>query len=296
MTLLVMAAGIGSRFGKGIKQLQAIGPNGEIIIDYSVHDALEVGFDKFIFVIRKDIEADFEAVVGKRIRKMCEQHGAEVIYVYQSLYEIPEGYVVPEERKKPWGTGQAVLAAKKVIHEPLVVINADDYYGKEGLKKMYDFLNEYSPENPNRLCMAGFLLRNTLSEYGGVTRGICELDEQMNLRRLKETAGIQYRNGKIMTDDNKVIEDDKYVSMNMWGLTPEFVTWLGVEFEHFFQKTSPSDLEKKEFLLPVVIDQMLQAQQVTVRVLETNDQWIGVTYQHDISNAIQKMAQLHLNI
>ena len=169
-TMLIMAAGIGSRFGGGIKQLAPIDDKGHIIMDYSIHDAIEAGFNKVVFIIRRDIEADFKEVIGNRIEAVCAAHNVEVGYAFQALDNIPEGYAVPEGRTKPWGTGQAVLAAKDVVNEPFVVLNADDYYGKEGFKKIHDFLVSNAEENA--FCMAGFLLKNTLSENGGVTRGI----------------------------------------------------------------------------------------------------------------------------
>ena len=178
--LVIMAAGIGSRFGGGIKQLEPVGPNGEIIMDYSIHDALEAGFDRIIFVIRHDLEEDFKEVIGNRIEKI-----APVTYAFQELSDVPEGFSVPADRKKPWGTGQAVLAAKKAIKTPFIVINADDYYGKEGFKAVHDYL-----VNGGKSCMAGFVLKNTLSDNGGVTRGICKMNEDYNLTEVVETKNI----------------------------------------------------------------------------------------------------------
>ena len=173
-SLVIMAAGIGSRFGGGIKQLEPVGPNGEIIMDYSIYDALEAGFDKIVFIIRKDIEKDFREIIGDRIEKI-----ANVEYAFQALDALPEGFSVPDGRTKPWGTGQAILAAKDVIHEPFLVINADDYYGKEGFKKLHDYMVEEMDDDGEvmKMCMAGFILANTLSENGGVTRGICDVDQ-----------------------------------------------------------------------------------------------------------------------
>ena len=171
--LVIMAAGIGSRFGGGIKQLAPVGMNGEIIMDYSIHDAIEAGFDKIVFIIRRDIEEAFREAIGSRIEKICEKLGVEIAYAYQEREALPEGVSCPKDRTKPWGTGQAVLACRKVLHEPFAVINADDYYGKEAFVKVHDFLTQYSAEKPNAYCMAGFILKNTLSENGAVTRGIC---------------------------------------------------------------------------------------------------------------------------
>ena len=188
-TLVVMAAGIGSRFGGGIKQLEPVGPSGEIIMDYSIHDAIKAGFNKIVFVIRKDIEDDFRQIIGNRIEKICEAAGVEVAYAFQSLDKLPAGYDVPQGRTKPWGTGQAVLVAKDVVNEPFAVINADDYYGKEAFVSIHNFLvNEV--EN-NKFCMAGFVLKNTLSDNGAVTRGICQSDEDGYLTKIVETSGIE---------------------------------------------------------------------------------------------------------
>ena len=185
--LVIMAAGIGSRFGKGIKQLAKVGPSGEIIMDYSIHDALEAGFNKVVFIIRRDIEEEFRSIIGNRIEKITE-----VEYVYQDINDLPEGFVCPADRTKPWGTGHAVLAAKKVIQEPFIVINADDYYGKEAFVKIHDYLVEEKPAgNKMDICMAGFILENTLSDNGGVTRGVCALDENKNLMSVTEKMCIR---------------------------------------------------------------------------------------------------------
>ena len=189
-TLVIMAAGIGSRFGSGIKQLVPIGPGGEIIMDYSIHDAMEAGFNKIIFVIRKDIERDFREVIGNRIENICASKGVTITYAFQALDALPHGITVPEGRTKPWGTGQAVLSCQEYIHEPFAVINADDYYGKIAFRKIYEFLQNYSPAEPNRFCMAGFILKNTLSENGAVTRGICTVNNGGYLTAITETPNI----------------------------------------------------------------------------------------------------------
>ena len=186
-SLVIMAAGIGSRFGKGIKQLEPVGPNGEIIMDYSIYDALQAGFDKIVFIIRKDLEKDFRAIIGSRIEKLTE-----VAYAFQELEDLPEGFLCPPDRTKPWGTGQAVLAARNLIQEPFVVINADDYYGKEAFVKVHEYLTtERVLSEKLDICMAGFILGNTLSEYGTVTRGICSVDENGMLLGVDETRNIQ---------------------------------------------------------------------------------------------------------
>ena len=187
-TLLIMAAGIGSRFGGGIKQLAPVGPNGEIIMDYSIHDAIKAGFNKVVFIIRKDIEKDFREIIGNRIEAICADHGVEIGYAFQALDALPAGYSVPEGRSKPWGTGQAVLAAKDLLTEPFVVINADDYYGKVAFKELHNFL--VNEADDTKFCMAGFQLKNTLSDNGGVTRGVCQVNADNYLTDVVETGDI----------------------------------------------------------------------------------------------------------
>ena len=253
--LVIMAAGLGSRYGGGIKQLEGVGPNGEIIMDYSIHDAIEAGFNKIIFIIRKDIEPDFMEVIGDRIEKMCAQHGVEVQYAYQSLTDLPDGIQPVGERKKPWGTGQAVLACRELIQEPFVVINADDYYGKEAFVAIQNFLQHYDPKHPDHYCMAGFLLKNTLSDFGGVTRGICKVNDNMELVDVQETKNIvKTKDGA--EADGKPLDLDSFVSMNMWGLTPEFVDRLSKGFVDFFEQNKGNE-NSAEFLLPIFIGQEL---------------------------------------
>ncbi len=269
--LVIMAAGIGSRFGKGIKQLAPVGPNGEIIMDYSIHDALEAGFNKVVFIIRKDLEEEFRRVIGERIEKITE-----VAYAFQSLDDLPEGFEKPADRTKPWGTGQAVLAAKKVIDTPFIVINADDYYGKEGFKAVHEYL-----VNGGKSCMAGFVLKNTLSDNGGVTRGICKMDEENNLTEVVETKNIVKTEHGAETDGVDV-NVDSLVSMNMWGLTPEFLDVLEEGFNEFFEKKVPENPLKAEYLIPIFIGELLNKGKISVKVLKTNDTWYGMTYHEDV--------------
>lgn len=275
-----MAAGIGSRFGKGIKQLAQVGPSGEIIMDYSIHDALEAGFNKVVFIIRKDLEEAFRQMIGKRIETITE-----VAYVFQEKEDLPEGFSCPEDRVKPWGTGQAVLACRKVLKEPFVVINADDYYGKEAFVKVYQYLTE-ERKGPDALhiCMAGFVLGNTLSDNGAVTRGICSVDEAGRLTGIQETrnvvktpegAAVRLENGGLQP-----LDAGRLVSMNMWGLTPDFMKYLEQGFVKFL-KSLPEDERKAEYLLPEVVDDLLQQGILQVDVLKSNDNWFGVTYQED---------------
>ena len=223
--LVIMAAGIGSRFGGGIKQLAAVGPNGEIIMDYSIHDAIEAGFDKIVFIIRHDIEEAFKEAIGDRIEKICAGLGVEIDYAFQALENVPEGFSVPEGRSKPWGTGQAVLACKGII--------------KEAFVRLHDFLQGYTPDKPGDLAMAGFVLKNTLSDNGAVTRGICQMNDAHYLTGVLETGGIE-KTADGAAAGGKSIDIDSLVSMNMWALTPEFVDLLESGFVEFFEKAAPA--------------------------------------------------------
>ena len=270
-TLVIMAAGIGSRFGGGIKQLEKFGPNGEIIMDYSIHDALEAGFNKVVFIIRKDIEKDFREIIGNRIEKICK-----VDYAYQELDDLPAGFKKPEGRTKPWGTGQAVLSCKGKVNEPFIIINADDYYGKEAFKKVHDFLVSAEPK---KYCGAGFILKNTLSDNGGVTRGVCKVDEDMMLIDIVETSDIvKTPTGAVA--GGKEIDANSYVSMNMWGVTPEYIDLLEKGFIKFLSELKDGDI-KSEFLVPIYMDELIKSGEVSVKMLETNDKWFGVTYKED---------------
>ena len=289
--LVIMAAGIGSRFGGGIKQLAAVGPNGEIIMDYSIHDAIEAGFDKIVFIIRHDIEEAFKEAIGDRIEKICAGLGVEIDYAFQALENVPEGFSVPEGRSKPWGTGQAVLACKGIIKEPFAVINADDYYGKEAFVRLHDFLQGYTPDKPGDLAMAGFVLKNTLSDNGAVTRGICQMNDAHYLTGVLETGGIE-KTADGAAAGGKSIDIDSLVSMNMWALTPEFVDLLESGFVEFFEKAAPANPLKAEYLLPIYIDELLHADKVSVKVLPTHDKWFGVTYAEDKQIVIDSFAKL----
>lgn len=281
--LVIMAAGIGSRFGGGIKQLAGVGPAGEIIMDYSIHDAVEAGFNKIIFIIRRDIEKDFREVIGNRMEELCEKLQVEIGYAFQDLHDLPEGVEFPQGRTKPWGTGQAVLACKDLIREPFAVINADDYYGKEAYVKIHEFLVTESRKKNMNFCMAGFVLKNTLSDNGAVTRGICRVNEEGYLAGVEETGGIlRTKEGAACERDGVLcpLNPDSHVSMNMWGLTPEFLPLLEKGFLDFFARLSGNEL-KGEYLLPIFIDELIQNGQAEVKVLETADKWFGVTYQED---------------
>ena len=285
-TLIIMAAGIGSRFGTGIKQLVKMAPNGEIIMDFSIYDAKAAGFTKVVFVIRKAIEAEFKEVIGNRLSKVMP-----VEYVYQELEDLPDGYEVPAGRVKPWGTGQAILACKNVVKEPFVIINADDYYGKEAFIKLHDFLiSENENKEKMNLAMAGFSLKNTLSENGSVTRGVCVADENGYLEKVIETTGIQIVDGKIQCDNAEVskwITPDTMVSMNMWAGYPDFLKYIDEGFTRFLD-TLGENPEKKEYLLPNIVAELLEKNLASVKVLNTSDRWIGITYKEDIEPAQEK--------
>ncbi len=290
VTLVVMAAGIGSRFGGGIKQLEAVGPNGEIIMDYSIHDALEAGFNKVVFVIRKDLDKDFKEIIGRRMEKLVE-----VEYAYQELNDIPERFQKKTEgRKKPWGTGQAILCCKDVVDEPFLVINADDYYGKEAYREAYAYLTGRKDDNAYEACMVGFVLKNTLSDNGGVTRGVCKVDEHRMLSEIVETSNIvkTAEGAAVQTENGAVpIDVESEVSMNMWGLSPAFFDVLEKGFDVFLEKLDPENL-KGEYLLPTIIGDLLKEGKMKVEVRKSHDEWFGVTYKEDkpdVVAAIQKL-------
>ena len=290
VTLVVMAAGIGSRFGGGIKQLEAVGPNGEIIMDYSIHDALEAGFNKVVFVIRKDLEKDFKEIIGRRMEKLVE-----VEYAYQELNDIPERFLKKTEgRKKPWGTGQAILCCKDVVDEPFLVINADDYYGKEAYREAYAYLTGRKDDNAYEACMVGFVLKNTLSDNGGVTRGVCKVDEHRMLSEIVETSNIvkTAEGAAVQTEDGAVpIDVESEVSMNMWGLSPAFFDVLEKGFDVFLEKLDPENL-KGEYLLPIIIGDLLKEGRMKVEVRKSHDEWFGVTYKEDKPDVVASIQKL----
>ena len=289
-SLVIMAAGIGSRYKNGIKQLAPVGPDGELIMDYSIRDAIEAGFDKVVFIIRRDLEEDFKRVIGSRVEKLIRTE-----YAFQELSDLPEGFVCPAGRTKPWGTGQAVLAAKNNLSGPFAVINADDYYGKEAYRLIHEnLMKEQSSDGLLHICMAGFRLGNTLSDSGSVTRGICEIKdgcltgvrETKNIIRTGDGAGERLSDGQILPLDIRNI-----VSMNMWGLTPDFLESLEQGFIDFL-KESAGENEQKEYLLPIFIDRRIKENKARVEVLETKDTWFGVTYKEDLPVVINAFKNL----
>lgn len=295
-TLLIMAAGLGSRFGKGIKQLEPVGLNDEIIMDYSIHDAIEVGFNKIVFIIRKELEADFKEKISDRVESICAHLNVEVAYCFQSLDTIPQGMELPADRSKPWGTGQAVLAAKELIHEPFAVINADDYYGKEAFKRIHDWL--ILDHEDNDIAMAGFILKNTLSDNGGVTRGVCQIaDGQTQVKDIVETGNI-VKTATGAEADGVKLDPDSYVSMNFWGFpakegeAPAYLDILEQGFVDFFKKDVPNNPLKAEYLLPIHIGGLLRKKKSTVEALETTDKWFGVTYKEDKAVVVESFKKL----
>ena len=290
-SLVIMAAGIGSRFGGGIKQLEPVGPNGEIIMDYSIYDAMEAGFDKVVFVIRKDLEEDFREVIGNRIEKIVE-----VAYAFQEKDDIPEPYKNNyADRVKPWGTGQAILCCKDVVNEPFLVINADDYYGKEAYQVAFkQLMQEQVANDKEQICMVGFVLGNTLSDNGSVTRGICKADEASMLTDIVETKNIvKTATGVVIETEEGNVEVDvnSLVSMNMWGLQPSFFEILGKGFMEFLEETS-DDYQKSEYLLPTIVGELLKTGVADVKVLKSKDQWFGVTYKEDKEYVVESIRNL----
>mgnify|MGYP000798501074 CR=1 FL=1 len=281
--LVVMAAGMGSRYG-GMKQIDPVGPCGQVIVDYSLYDARRAGFETVIFVIKHEIEDAFKAAIGERVSKAMD-----VKYAFQQLDELPEGYTIPEGRVKPWGTCHAVLAAKPYIHGPFAVINADDYYGKSIYREIHDYLCTDHPENA--FCMAGFILKNTLSDNGTVTRGICQVDGKGFLTDVVETKNIRpTANGA--EADGKALDPDGYVSMNMWGFTKSILEEIKAGFPAFLDKGLKENPMKCEYFLPTVVSNLLAEDKATVSVLKSADKWYGVTYKEDkpvVVAAIQRM-------
>ncbi len=284
---MVLAAGIGSRYG-GLKQIEAVGPHGAIVIEYSVYDAIRSGFDRVVCVIRRDIEKDFRDLVSSRFEKKIP-----VDYVFQDLADLPGGLAVPADRKKPWGTGHAVLACREVVKSPFAVINADDFYGSRSYKALGAFLKDVKADSSD-YGMVGFTLRNTLSEHGHVARGVCEVDKNGLLMRVVERTNIEKTEmGARFTDGDGSHLDltgDEVVSMNMWGLTPSLFGHLQCEFEIFLQKNVAN--AKAEFFLPTVVDGLIKAGKATTKVLSTPEHWFGVTYPQDKAVVVEGIRAL----
>ena len=285
-TLFILAAGMGSRYG-GLKQLDGLGPNGETIMDYSVFDAMRAGFGKVVFVIRKDFEDDFRKVV---LSKYADHVPCEVCF--QGIDNLPEGFTRNPERTKPWGTNHAVLMAKDLIKEPFMVINADDFYGKESFEVMAKFLLEVNGQE-GKYCMAGYRVGNTLSEHGTVSRGVCATDKMGFLTDVVERTAIENKNGHVVYQDNGVdveIPFETPVSMNMWGFTPEYFTYAEEAFKAFL--TENAQELKAEFYIPTLVNDMIKSGKATCQVLDTTAKWFGVTYADDRQMVVDKIQAL----
>ena len=291
--LVVMAAGMGSRYG-GLKQIDPVGPCGEAILDYSLYDARRAGFSTVVFIIKHEIEAEFKRTVGARAGKA----GLEVHYAFQQLDMLPEGFAVPEGRVKPWDTAHAVLSAAGCIDAPFAVINADDYYGVDCFRLAYEALCKLQDDEKARYVMVGYQLRNTLTDNGHVSRGVCTVDGEGYLTDIHErTHIIKTVDGALYTEDEQTyhkLPEDALVSMNLWGFTPSILDALAQDFAAFLSKQVPENPLKAEFYLPAVVSRLLQDQQATVQVLPSPDKWYGVTYQADkpvVKAALLRMAE-----
>lgn len=292
--LVIMAAGMGSRYGGGIKQLEHVGVSGEIIMEYSIYDAIAAGFDKVVFITRKDLEEEFKKIIKPSVAEQVE-----VEYVFQELDNLPEGFSVPEGRTKPWGTGHAILSCLGTVKEPFAVINADDYYGKEAFVKIHDFLANVPMDSGKMyFTMVGFKMENTLSENGQVTRGVCLVDENNKLTHVEEHFAIE-RAGDKVTAENSAREAvelplDTIVSMNLWGFTPGFLDALNEKFAQFLDGIKGNET-KAEYLLPEVVGTLLKEDRAEVTVLTSKDRWFGVTYKEDKDKVVRAFRELYEN-
>ena len=293
--LVVMAAGMGSRYG-GLKQVDPVGNHNQLIIDYSIYDARRADFETVVFVIKHEIEDTFKAAIGDRLSKVIN-----VKYAYQQLDDLPEGYSVPEERVKPWGTAHAILAARKVVDGPFAVVNADDYYGPEGFKKIYDYLESH-PDQPGcyEFAMVGYLLGNTVTENGHVARGICEEDSENYLTRVTERTRIEKdgADARFTEDDGATwthLSGNTIVSMNLWGFTESFLKEAEARFPAFLDKALAENPLKGEYFLPSVVTQLLEEKKARVKVLRSTDKWYGVTYREDKPVVVNAIAEMTAN-
>ena len=284
--LLIMAAGLGSRYG-GLKQIDKIGPNGEVLLELAVHDAIKAGFEKIVFILRKEIEAEFKNLIGNKLEKY-----AEVKYAIQEIENLPKGYKVPNERTKPWGTGQAILCARDIVDAPFVVINADDFYGQEAFRKIYEFLINNKDENTYG--MIGYKLSNTLSENGHVARGVCKVKSGYLEEVVERTKIIKKGEAAFYTEDDEnwaELDYNSTVSMNMWALQPGIFEILERKFKEFLSQLDDEDI-KAEYLLPTIIGDLLKEEKADVTVLKSLDNWFGVTYQEDKQSVIDSIKEL----
>ena len=290
--LIVMAAGMGSRYG-GLKQIDPVGPNGEVILDYSVYDAMRAGFEEVVFIIKHAIEKDFKEVVGARLEKQLKVH-----YAFQELDDLPDGYTVPEGRVKPWGTSHAIRAARNIVDGPFAVINADDYYGPEAFQVVYDYLTSTQDDDKYRYAMVGYYVKNTVTDAGTVARGVCEYDENGYLTTVVERTKIEKvgENARFTEDDGASWTDlagDTLVSMNFWGFTRSMIDEIDAGLPAFLDKAITENPMKGEYLLPTVVNDLLHAEKATVKVLYSRDKWHGVTYKEDRPGVVASLKQKH---
>ena len=287
-TVLILAAGIGSRYGS-LKQLDGVGPSGETIIDYSIYDAIRAGFGKVVFVIKENIAKEFSEVYGPRLKGRIE-----VEYVFQEIDKVPKGVVFSKERSKPWGTGHAVLVAAEKIQEPFAVINADDFYGMGSFQALAEFYQDWTPQKGNAYCMVGYELGKTLSEHGSVSRGVCKADGCSFLLDVTERTKIERDNKGIAyldeSGDSFYLDERTTVSMNFWGFTPSFFSYLQMGFLDFIKKNA--DSPKAEFYIPTVINDLMKRKEATVRILPCSDQWFGMTYREDRELVVSRIREL----
>ena len=286
-TLLILAAGMGSRYG-GLKQLDQVGPSGETIIDYSIYDAIQAGFGKVIFIIKEAIEDDFKETFVERLKEKIA-----IDYVFQETWMVPEGVVIPDNRNKPWGTGHAVMMADGKINEPFAVINADDFYGRGAFETLAGYYKDWTPQQPGDYCMVGYRLANTLSDFGAVSRGVCMPDinsflvDVVERTQIERTAaGIAYKSD----NENVVLPDDTIVSMNFWGFTPSLFKFLNAGFESFIRNNA--DNLKAEFFIPSILNELIKSQQATVRILHCEEKWFGMTYREDRETVVKSIREL----
>lgn len=287
-TLVIMAAGMGSRYG-GLKQIDPVGPDNSLIIDYSIYDAVQAGFDNIAFIIKEADEEAFKEAIGNRIARKVN-----VRYIYQRLENLPEGYTVPEGRTKPWGTAHAIMCCAGTVNTPFAVINADDYYGAEAFKKMAAWLDTEEAQTPTNYCMTGYVLKNTITENGHVARGICQVDENGMLKNVVERTKIMRRDGQTQYSEDGEnwvdVDENSIVSMNCWCFKPIFLDTLKVRFEKFLKENYESNPLKSEFFLPFVVQEMIDEGSCSVKVLHTNDKWFGVTYREDKETVVNAIA------
>ncbi len=291
--IIVMAAGMGSRYG-GLKQMDPVGTNGELIIDFSIYDAIKAGFEKVIFVIKKEMEKDFQELIDNRPGR-----NIEIVFAFQDINDLPKGYKVPEERVKPWGTCHAVMSCRNLIDGPFAVINADDFYGAEAYKSMYNFLIEVNDDKKYNYCMIGYDLENTLTENGHVARGVCETTADDFLKGIVERTKIMERQGKIQfTEDDEIwetISPSTAVSMNFWGFTKSFMDEMIKMFPHVLDKIIKENPLKGEFFLPFAVDELLKQEKAAVKVLRSHDKWYGVTYHEDKQGVVEALKKMKEN-